>query len=211
MPLRILPFVFVVLFIVGCRKSDDKIVNHRRSARDTELINRLASLDQKLLPPRRGEWLSVHKEPGQTYGQYVASEPVRATETRNIIYILPIGSFTPCQDSVIQYTAEYLKIFFKLPVEVMEAQENDNIVAEGARVGDEGRQLFTTSILDYLKRIMPDDAIVIMALTATDLYAESYNFVFGRGSMRERVGVSSMARFSKERLLRAIMSTVWSG
>lgn len=197
MLLKILPFACVVL-IIGCRKvPETDVPQYKSSAADSVLVSHLASLDVPLDPPRTGEWLSVHQEPGQTFRQYKLSQPVRTTTSRNVIYILPIGIFTPYQDSVITYTASYLETFFSLRVEVLDPLANDSIVSDGQRNGDEGRQLLTTTILDYLKKIMPKDAIVIMGLTATDLYGEQYNFVFGRAHIRDRVGVSSMARFAK--------------
>ena len=192
---KILPLISLSLLIISCEKSSYTAANVS-SITDSVLIDRLAALDVPLLPPQPGEWLTAHKEPGQTFRQYKLSKPVRTTDSREVIYILPIGIFTPYQDTVIMHTASYLETFFSLRVEVMKPLVNDVVVSEGQRDSYDGRQLLTNTILDYLRSIMPADAIVIMALTATDLYGSNYNFVFGRGHIRDRVGVSSMARFA---------------
>ncbi len=46
-----------------------------------------------------------------------------------------------------------------------------------------------------LRRRLPDDACVFLALTASDLWpGAGWNFVFGQALLRERVGVWSIYR-----------------
>ena len=68
-----------------------------------------------------GDWLASHQEKGQTFRQYVESDPVRPTRTRYIIYIQPIGEFTETQQKLVKATAEFMRAFFGLPVKVKKA------------------------------------------------------------------------------------------
>src|SRR5688572_4850192 len=114
-------------------------------------IDKLKPLDVKLAEPRPGEWLYVHTEKGQSFEQYLKSNPVRPTEVRNKIYLQPIGTFSKAQSNVVQFTADYLKIFFDFEVSIL-PRLMDNIVPDSARryQGTKGEQLLTTSILNYL-------------------------------------------------------------
>lgn len=68
------------------------------------------------------------------------------------------------------------------------------------------KELFTQRVSKYLppyilnqvlKKIKPEDAIGIMAITEKDIYpSDDYNFVFGLSSFRERVSVTFMYRLS---------------
>jgi hypothetical protein len=79
---------------------------------------KLAPLYSKLESPARGEWLAAHKEPGQTFRQYVKSNPVRADKERRTIYIQPLGDFTPAQRNIVELTATFMGIYFDLPVKI---------------------------------------------------------------------------------------------
>jgi archaemetzincin len=57
-------------------------------------------------------------------------------------------------------------------------------------------QLLTADILALLRRRLPADAYALLGITMEDLYPdESWNFVFGQASSRDRVGVFSFARY----------------
>ncbi len=92
-----------------------------RAPADDELppeFRRLLPLHKPLPEPRPGDWLDRHKEPGQTYGEYLASEPVRADRQRRIIYLQLIGDFDQHQQRVLDLTADYMRAYFQLPVRV---------------------------------------------------------------------------------------------
>ena len=81
---------------------------------------------------------------------------------------------------------------------------SDGIIPANARRPhwETEEQLLTTYILyDILEKNIPPDAIVVMAVTAKDLYpSDSWNFVFGQASTKKRVGVSSIYRFTDTEL-----------
>jgi archaemetzincin len=160
------------------------------------VIRHLAELDVDLGNPQPGDWLYGRAEPGQTFTEYKHANPVKPGKLRRIIYLQPIGKFTPIQDSVIHYTADYLSIFFGLQTKIQAPVSDDSIPSR--KHSDGQQQLFTPHILDkMLSPALPDDAVVMMAITAKDLYpGPSWNFVFGQARLKHRVGVSSIFRFS---------------
>ncbi len=42
--------------------------------------------------PQPGDWLASHPESGQTFDDYIASNPNRPTSLRTTIYIQPLGT-----------------------------------------------------------------------------------------------------------------------
>ena len=69
--------------------------------------------------PAPYDWLASHNEPGQTFDEYLDSNPTLPTKERNKIYVLPLGAFTPQQKKIINVTAGYLEAFYELHVEQM--------------------------------------------------------------------------------------------
>ncbi len=161
-------------------------------------FRKLLPLHKKLGKPQPGEWLAVHPEPGQTYRQYVDARPVKPDSRRGVIYIQPLGDFDRTQRKIVNLTAEFLGIYFDLPVKIREEMPLKQIPTKARRVhprwGD--RQILSTYVLDeVLRPNLPKDACVLIALTTSDLWpGEGWNFVFGQASLRERVGVWSIYR-----------------
>lgn len=159
---------------------------------------RLLPLHEKLPKPKPGEWLDQHREPGQTYRQYIKSQPVRPTSRRNVIYVLPLGEFSTTQRKIIHLTAKNMEIYFGLKVRVEKDLSLDAIPKKARRVhptwGDE--QILSTYVLDDLLRPrLPKDAVCYIAFTTSDLWpGEGWNFVFGQASLQQRVGVWSIYR-----------------
>ncbi|MBN1909634.1 MAG: hypothetical protein JW818_07845 [Pirellulales bacterium] len=171
----------------------------------TEADQELPAKFRKLLPlhttlgkPQPGDWLDQHEEAGQTYAQYLRSDPVRPEGKRRVIYILPLGQFNPTQRKILDQTAEFMGAYFGLPVKTLDDVSLDVIPAKARRThptwGD--KQILSTYVLDeLLPPRMPKDAVVLLALTASDLWpGEGWNFVFGQASLNRRVGVWSIYR-----------------
>jgi len=161
-------------------------------------IEKLRPLHKALGKPRPGDWLSIHPEPGQTFREYIRSNPTRPTGKRRVIYIQPLGEFTPAQRKIVNLTADFLGRYFGLPAKVKDPLPLSLVPDSARRIhptwGD--RQILTTYVLDKILRPrLPDDATVYLALTASDLWpGMGWNFVFGQASLRERVGVWSLYR-----------------
>ena len=199
---RILNRSAVLLSIVVCACGSDKDRHADSERGDAAMIAKLAVLDVPLPKPQIGDWLYVNDEPGQNLAQYKASKPVSPDGKRKGIYILPIGNFTPWQDSVVQFSALYIEIFFALRCTVLKPLSDLTPVTAGRRVFDDGgQQLLTTTILNYLRNEMPSDGIAILAITSEDLFGgERYNFVFGQARAKQRVAVSSFYRYADNKL-----------
>jgi len=161
-------------------------------------MEKLRPLHKPMGKPGPGDWLAVHHEPGQTFAQYVASHPVGPTARRRVIYILPIGDFSAPQRKVVALTAEFIGLYYCLPVKVCRAMPLSVVPARARRVHPTWgvKQVLTTYILDeVLKPKLPADAVAYLAFTTSDLWpGPGWNFVFGQASLRERVGVWSIYR-----------------
>lgn len=163
-----------------------------------EKIEKLRLLHRPKRPPKPGDWLAVHKEPGQTFEQYVASHPLRASAKLNTIYIQPIGKLTPGQQNVVNLAAEYIGSYFNLPVQLLPPLPLEQIPPRARRRHPEWgmEQLLTTYILDeVLVPHRPKNALALLGLTAVDLWpGMGWNFVFGQASLSDRVGIWSIYR-----------------
>jgi archaemetzincin len=147
--------------------------------------------------PENSDWLASHNEPGQTFEEYIDADPIKPTKERLKIYVLPLGTFTPKQQTMIGVTSDYLEAFYDLPVEQMPSRP---LVAVHPNFRQNKltrtRQIKTGHILrNILTPILPQDAAALIAFTIDDLYPdESMNYVFGQASLENRVGVWSLAR-----------------
>ena len=178
-----------VLPLAGCTASnEDPILAKARKLR------RLFSLKG---PPQPGDWLADHPEPGQTYAQFRKAVPKRAIDSFDTLRIVPIGPLSEGQSRVFEIVMEFMKPFFGLKLAVDSPVDLETLPATAKRVWlYDFPQLLTTHLLNdtLMKRRQPRDAAVL-GLTAVDLWpGEGWNFVFGQASLKERVGVWSMAR-----------------
>ncbi len=159
---------------------------------------KLVPLHDALPPPRPGEWLAAHEEPGQTLAQYRKTRYVKAVPDRKTIYIQVLGEMTEKQAEIIGITKEYLEIYFGLPVKMLPPVPTDRFPKNAQRTHPSwgNHQLLTGYILEkVLLPELPRDACTMIAFTAHDLYpGEDWNFVFGYAAYQARVGVWSIYR-----------------
>lgn len=168
------------------------------SGRLKEAREALRPLHVPLGRPRPGDWLTLHQEPGQTFDQYLACDPVLPRGARQVLYLQPLGAFTPLQRRILDRTAEYLQLAFRRPVVVLPDLPEVMVPAKARRRHPaEGQLQFLTSFVrdGLLKPRLPSDGAALLGLTATDLWpGQGWNFVFGDASLQDRVGVWSLAR-----------------
>ena len=168
------------------------------SEKHPDLEEMLRPLADPLLPPRLGDWLAEHAEPGQTFADYLEARPVRKSERLHTIYLCIVGDFTDAQRRILDLTGDYLAIFFDCPVKVQRQIALDSISARARRThpswGDP--QVLTGYLLhDVLEPERPADALAYLALTASDLWpGKGWNFVFEEANLRQRTGVWSIYR-----------------
>jgi archaemetzincin len=143
--------------------------------------------------PGPRDWLALHDEPGQTFAEYVASRPTRASGRRHVLAFLPVGRFTEDQAAVARATYEFAGIWFDLPVRVLEPVSLPSCPEPVLQIRTDW----------FLRRLLPprlpEDAAQLTAVTAADLYpSPGWNYVFGIASFRRRVAVYSIARHFPE-------------
>lgn len=160
-------------------------------------VEALRPAGQPMPPVEPGDWLESYPEKRQTFNEYLQTNPTVARGERRIIYVQPLGEFSPAQRRIVDLTAEYFGISFGLPVKTLPARSLDSVPAEAQRLGISERQILASYIIDrMLAPDVPADAAVLVGLTDADLYPEpSWNYVFGVANLERRVGVWSMARF----------------
>jgi len=163
--------------------------------------------------PGPDDWLTNHPtppEPFLTWQTKLSRNDV--TCTRNKIYILPLGEFLsqgshsaakPKHHSEITFLNDlqvYAKLFFasmnvqllaEVPLVMLKCNTRNHKVSEGVT----RLQLHVPGIFTFMKNMIPDDAYCVLGVTMVDLYPkESWNFVFGRALLQDRIGVFSFAR-----------------
>jgi archaemetzincin len=171
------------------------------SRRDTAqvAVTRLRRLARRKLPPQPGDWLETHQDPGQTYQQFRQAVKTPAIQTYSTLRIVPIGPLSEGQQVVMNVVRDFLSAFFGLTLADDPPVELESIPADARRVHfmpGETHQLLTRYLLNesLMARRQPLDAAVL-GITASDLWpGDGWNFVFGQASLKERVGVWSMAR-----------------
>ena len=152
--------------------------------------------------PGQFDWLASHNEPGQTFDEYINSNPTLPTEDRKTIYVLPLGKFTQKEKEIIDITADYLGAFYGLPVKELPRQD----LKRPTKADDLRKLPYTNEVQIRTGYIMdsimapqlPKDAAAMIALTDEDLFPDpTMFFVFGQASFEKRVGVWSLSRPEK--------------
>jgi archaemetzincin len=147
--------------------------------------------------PQTGDWLAVHREPGQTFEEFVSSHPNRPDKTRTEIYLQPLGEFGTDQSLLLERLRAFAAAYFCMEVTLLPPVGLDtSSLTTRVNSYTHKRQILTGDVLAVLKRHLPPDAFCELAITMEDLYPDpSWNFVFGQASLQDRVGVYSFARY----------------
>ncbi len=215
---------FVGIFIQSCSRVPEQPAANSEAARDgkrnvkdlRDAMPKIAPFFKPMGKPAAYDWLGSHNDPGQTFEQYLDSDPTKPTKERRKIYVLPLGAFNAQQKKVIDITAGYLEAFYDLPVITLPARSLPRPAREQGRNTQRPanalpsatpaisrrnpytkvEQIRTGYIMqDVLKPILPADAAALIAFTSDDLFPDSsMQYVFGQASMEDRVGVWSLFR-----------------
>lgn len=145
--------------------------------------------------PHAGDWLAEHPESGQTFEEFKKEGWNRPDGNRKRIIIQPVGEFKSEASPPLERLAEYAKVFFMMDVTTLDAMESRGLTVR-TNPHTQNTQILTHDILSLLKKRLPADAFCSLGITMTDLYPDpAWNFVFGQASVRDRVGVYSLARY----------------
>lgn len=149
--------------------------------------------------PKGSDWLANHREPGQTFDQFLRTRRNLFRSPRTVIYVQPMGAFSAQERKVLDKVVEYARIFFDAQVKLQKTLFPDALnITSRNNPGTGQKQLLSTDILKVLKQDLPADAYARIAVTMTDLYPDpAWNFVFGQASFTERTGVYSFARYGE--------------
>jgi len=147
--------------------------------------------------PGPHDWLANHREPGQTFHQFLRAQRNEPVGQRRVIYLQPLGAFPEGVNPSLSHLRAFAEAYFQLSVTVLPVREIEDPGFTTRRNPHTGNtQVLAPDVLRWLTRVLPGDGFCILAITMTDLYPEpSWNFVFGQASLDERVGVFSFARY----------------
>jgi archaemetzincin len=152
-----------------------------------------ALFEKRSGPPRNHEWLHSHKEPGQTFEEYRTASEYK-NFGRAVLYIQPLGTFSPAQERILRDVEIALEIFYGKPVKRLEPIDLD-IFFQRQNPYTRERQYSTFSILNRLEPTIPRDAQAVLAFTAADLWpGNDWNYVFGQALFERPIGVWSLYR-----------------
>jgi archaemetzincin len=147
--------------------------------------------------PDPSDWLFVHAEHGQTFEDFVRSQPKKPSAVRNTIYLQPLEDFETEGAPAPHELVRFASAFFSMPVEALPPLGvSKQRITTRTNPYTRQLQLLTGDVLGVLRRILPANAFCIVGITMRDLYpSPSWNFVFGKASLGDRVGVFSFARY----------------
>lgn len=155
----------------------------------------------------------------RTLADYINSNPNRPTETRNVIYLLPLGDMSPAMDSLLQKEVLYLKTFFQMEVRIMDrvpfndlakidsviTRQDPNYNSYGGKseydIPTENirEQIDVSSLIKhFVKPNMPEDGIVILGITDHDIYSPKYNWLYGSSNIKEGTACISTHRLKED-------------
>jgi len=147
--------------------------------------------------PGPDDWLSVAREPGQTFERFTRTASGRPAEAARRICLRPVGDVPPRHSQLLQQLRRFGSEFFGRELWLLPP-----LVIEGSRIATRRNrftdvlQLKTRDILPALARTIPPDAWCVLGVTVYDLYPhDTWSFVFGESLLGDRVGVFSIARY----------------
>ena len=169
------------------------------TSQESEIFQKFLIPDKdfpKIARPAPNDWLARHKEKGQSFMDYQLSHPNRPDAIRKVIYLQPLGEFPNGKSPPLGILREYASIFFQMEVKVLPLYDfGANEFSPRLNTFTRNLQINSMSVMVFLKKRLPEDAYCLIAITMADLYPqESWNYVFGQASLRERVGVYGFAR-----------------
>lgn len=176
---------------------------------------------ENIEPPGPGDWLNEHIEstPDQTFLDYVSAMPNRPERKRKIVALLPLcepeelatslgdgpaGQAGTFPSMLVLQSA--VQAFFQMPVRRMRPMSLGSLhykaypgAPEGPVTVREDRgfgpQWHAGEVLSAIRKHVPATAFCVLAITMKDLYPKpEWNFVYGLGDLKNRVGVFSFVR-----------------
>ncbi len=147
--------------------------------------------------PATGDWLAEHPEKGQTFEDFSRIMPARPAESRDRIYLQPLGEFVEGLSPPLTVLQEFAETYFQMEVILLPPKKIfGGPVRTRINPFIDKVQVLTGDVLRVLKKGFPADAYCLLGMTMEDLYPDPFwNFVFGQVSLRHRIGIFSFARY----------------
>ena len=214
-------FFCVTLTLSGCGSGNESLTtaitpSSRSSENRNEFEEEMTAVRPFFSPlqsPGPSDWSASFHEPGQSFAEYIQSDPTVPTDQRRTIYLLPLGNFSQKQNEVIRHACGYLEAFYGLPVKSLgQLTIKRPLQIKNSRINpiSKREQIRTGYVLDeVLRPLLPDDAAALIAFTNEDLYPDnSMNYVFGQASLKNRVGVWSLYRLESDDDVSTLLRTI---
>ena len=140
------------------------------------------------------EWIPATKEGPQSFDGYKASNFNDLYQDRCTIYIQPLDS--SISDELLESCKLYCEAYYHgLSVKIRKHKDLTKMKIKNRHEG-KYKQYLAGEILSESRKWIPNDAYCMICVTNYDLYPkESWNFVFGLASLKDRTGVFSFARY----------------
>ena len=146
-------------------------------------------------------WFAMSHESIQSFDAYQSQNPPRPTPARKTIVLQPLGDFNAEQKLLLRELQTFCGAFFGLAVRLENALPMPRNPswrrAKSGKNSGPGSFQFSAEKLVFseLTPRLPPDAAAYLGITMDDLWASETSFVFGIGSIDNRVGVYSLARY----------------
>lgn len=147
-------------------------------------------------------WLGHREDVPQTFEDYKKKYNSPSSEKRTI-YVVSLEKKARHGVSI-EGVVEYIQLFFsrRMRVRLLDTSKIKNFSKMVKNVtyrmdkNGDGKQLLVSDIFLILKKILPEDAYCLTAVTCRDLYPRAgWTFVFGKAHLYERFAVFSYRRY----------------
>lgn len=122
--------------------------------------------------PKPGDFLAIQGKQKQTFEEYTASQPPRATRSRHTIYLCIVGPTDAELEGVVKQSASFLETYYALPVKILPPVPLEGVTS---RRFEEHNAFFYDGpdLVDrLLKPIVPEDALTLIGCTREQLYGD---------------------------------------
>ena len=144
-------------------------------------------MDERLEPPKRGEWRAIFDERPQSFDDYVAACANRRSGARSVIHLQPLGE--AAGSDLLESMRAHAAAFFGLPARIGDPMP---MIEDGW--APQTRRQNASILIDRLAPRAPDDALIFLGVVVRDHFARGLAWVFGEGNFSNRCAVMSLAR-----------------
>ncbi|MDR0868943.1 MAG: hypothetical protein LBP75_10820 [Planctomycetota bacterium] len=190
--------LFSLIFLAACAPADaplrsGAVAPDPRLAALQALADKTLPWQEKMPPVKPGEWRSYWRETDESPTRYLADHPQTVTAPRRVLYLQPIGDFTPSQLAKHEIIREFLSVYFGTPVKLSPVLPMSDLPRSTRRAANGKPAIRVIELTDkFLAPRLPPDGWGLMALCADDLYKnEGVSGIYGDTLLYGRAGAIS--------------------